>query len=42
MVLEFWSEQTLRISVDGPDGSRSLTVNKPFALFEVAHFWGRR
>jgi hypothetical protein len=32
MALEFWSEQTLQISVDGPDGSSNLTVEKPFAL----------
>jgi pSer/pThr/pTyr-binding forkhead associated (FHA) protein len=32
MVLELWSEQTLRISVEGPDGSSRVTVDKPFAL----------
>ena len=32
MVLKFWSDQTLRINVDGPDGAHSLTVDKPFAL----------
>ncbi len=29
---EFWCQQTLRISVAGPDGSTSLVVDKPFAL----------